>query len=255
MIMEQDNFIKTKGFNSYSQSHVGENRGQSYDNKLFIGRTYANAVWELEKYILDIFLKNKSGDYYLDFACGTGRVAAYLEPRFKFSYGLDISPDMLKIAREKLKKTELIEKDIFSQDASELNNKFDFITAFRFFSNAESGLKKQAIKKMEIMLRHDGFLLFNIHQHSFSFNFLFEEIRRFLTKNKSLRSNWLTVSEIKNLVSGTSLKIEAVYSYSFLPRFSHKFMPFKIWLLIEKVLISKRFLIGSHLLIACKKYE
>lgn len=251
--MEQDNFIKTKGFNSYSESHIGDDRGQIYDNKLFIGNTYSNAVWELEKYILDIFLKNKSGDYYLDFACGTGRVTGYLESQFKHSYGLDISPDMIKVARGKLNKTELIEKDIFSQGMDGLENKFDVITAFRFFSNAESELKKQAIKKIEIMLKPAGFLFFNIHQHAFSFNFLLEEIKRFFNKDKRLRGNWLTVFGVKNLVSESSLKIVAIYSYAVLPRFFYKFLPLKIWFFLEKALISKRILIGSHLLIVCQK--
>jgi len=251
--MNQDSFNKARNISTYSESHLGKGRGEIYDTKLFGGEQYTNAIWELEKNILDIILEKAKRGSYLDFACGTGRVVEYLESRFEHSYGLDVSPDMLKVAREKLKRTELIEKDIFNQGMKGLENKFDVITAFRFFSNAENELKKQAINKIETMLRSAGFLFFNIHQHVFSFNFLLEEIKRFFNKDKGLRGNWLTVFGVKNLVSESSLKIVAVYSYAVLPRFFYKFLPLNIWFFLEKALISKRIFFGSHLIIVCQK--
>lgn len=250
---DQNEFIKEKGFATYSQSHLGDNRGQVYDDKLFAGRKHSAAVWQIEKYLLDAIIKDKPGGSYLDFACGTGRVAEHLETKFREPFGLDISPDMLKIAEERLRAAKIMERDILEQGVGDLENKFDVITAFRFFLNAEDELKGQAIKKIKQMLRPSGFLIFNIHQHSFSLDFLIENLKRAVAFKRRSIGNWMSHRQVNDLVSGASLTVKEIYSYAVLPRFLYRFLPFRVWFFIEKKLVSGKFLIGSHLIVVCQK--
>jgi hypothetical protein len=69
---------------------------------------------------------------------------------------------MLDVARRKLRRTELIGGDLTSEDAL-AGQSFDLITAFRFFANAEDGLREAVLKRLAEHLAPGGYLLFNNH--------------------------------------------------------------------------------------------
>jgi len=100
---------KKKG---YTYSHMGKAKAKYYENKEYSNISYYSYIWRIEKDYLNIlskeFKKNSrdSGKIrYLDFACGTGRVISFLENYMDISIGIDISNDMLEIARKKVKKS------------------------------------------------------------------------------------------------------------------------------------------------------
>ena len=66
---------------------------------------------------------------YLDIACGTGNLSVKLASKFKESFAVDLSEDMLREAFDKFKKAKIRCK-IVCQDMSELslNRKFNLIT-------------------------------------------------------------------------------------------------------------------------------
>jgi ubiquinone/menaquinone biosynthesis C-methylase UbiE len=152
---------------SYRDSHKREAKGAEYE------AYYQNNVWygflssreqEIVLRILDKYLKGKDV-HLLDFACGTGRITKFLENCVKTSTGVDLSGSMLAVAGKKLKKTELIKADITEENILK-PRKFNLITAFRFFLNAEPELRSAAIKALAELLDEDGYLVFNNHQNS-----------------------------------------------------------------------------------------
>jgi len=102
----------------------------------------------------------------LDFACGTGRITQVIE-RYGFEvYGLDISPTMLEVAREKCPATTFVHAD-GSQPVADLPS-MDVVTAFRFFGNAQETLRRECLSQMVAYLKPGGYLIANNHRNPWS---------------------------------------------------------------------------------------
>lgn len=100
--------------------------------------------------------------------CGTGRIIGYLENQFQESIGIDISSDMLEQAKVKVKHSMLICGDV-TKGHNGLEGKFDCITCFRFFLNAEQSLRDEVFGFITNKLKNqDSILIFNIHGNKFS---------------------------------------------------------------------------------------
>lgn len=199
--------IKNKDWNkkSYTKSHFS--KGKDYHKKFdnFPGR---KIIWELEKKIINELIKKykiKNINSYLDFACGTGRVAKFLEKKNYKQYLLDSSPKMLNYAKTILKKSNFVNKDFTK--IKNLQNKFDLITAFRFFPNAEPHLRKKAMKFISKSMKKDAILIFNNHRNFWSLPYFFKRLtfrsdgfgmtHREVTK--LIQSNNLTMCEYKSV--------------------------------------------------------
>ena len=90
-----------------------------------------------------------------DFACGTGRVLEFLGRRFPHPVGIDVSPDMLALARDRCPEASFITGDVTT--APDLApGPFDLITAFRFFLNAEPKLRDEVMAWMRDALGQAG---------------------------------------------------------------------------------------------------
>ncbi len=254
MTENQNTYNESRNLPTYSQSHIGPGRGDTYDQKMYGQHTESSAIWQLEKSILSRIIAGEEKKQYLDFACGTGRVAEYLEHSFEKSYGFDISADMIETARKKVKKTDLSVKNILRDDVTQFLNTFDVITCFRFFLNAEPELKVTVLRALVPLLRDSGCLVFNVHQHSRSLNYVIEKIRHVFTRHPHGKpGNWMSMSEIRSLVQDSGLTIVETYSYAFLPHALAKYISPRIWLMIERFLISKNVHWASHCLILCRK--
>ena len=70
-------------YQDYRTTHVGpESWAKDYDAKLFAPGSFDAELWAHEQRLLDeIVMRHvRRRDSYLDFACGTGRVLAHVEP-------------------------------------------------------------------------------------------------------------------------------------------------------------------------------
>ncbi|HII15549.1 MAG TPA: class I SAM-dependent methyltransferase [Nanoarchaeota archaeon] len=68
-----------------------------------------NPATETEKYLIIPVLKPQKKDLILDIGCGTGRFAMLLAKRCRKVTGIDFSPDMLAVAKDKSKNIKNIE--------------------------------------------------------------------------------------------------------------------------------------------------
>lgn len=112
--------------------------------------------------------ENIEFDNYLDIACGTGNVTLKIAKKFKESFAVDISEDMLREAFEKLKK-EKIKCKLICQDMSELslNRKFDLVTSVLDSSNyiIEESKFTNYLSKVKEHLKDDGIFIFDINSY------------------------------------------------------------------------------------------
>jgi len=134
--------------------------------------TADHAIWTHERKILTDLLARHQKHWptcnYLDFACGTGRVIEFMESRVTTSRGIDISSEMLRLAAPKLQRSELICTDITKSDVPEA--KYDLITAFRFFLNAEPSLRLAVMRALALRLKNaESVLVFTNHGNPFSY--------------------------------------------------------------------------------------
>src|SRR5690348_278614 len=130
----------------YTDSHKA--RGRDYHDSFRPAVSPYRAMhWRLEQRALDGILRDHvvgRNIAYLDFACGTGRILAHLYQRVAVATGVDVSSSMMEVARELAPGAELIEADLTQRDVLQ-DRRFDLITAFRFFPNAERELRQAVI--------------------------------------------------------------------------------------------------------------
>lgn len=148
----------------YRTSHTAPEKGDSYDRNIHHGRHRA-LMWAWEQRVIGSVIRRRlSGRSIqsLDFACGTGRVVGFLEDQVAHATGVDISESMLSVARRKLSRADLHLADLTTDDILG-DRRFDLITSFRFFLNAQQDLRDQAITVLVRHLADDGYLIFNNH--------------------------------------------------------------------------------------------
>jgi SAM-dependent methyltransferase len=211
---------------SYRESHVGQwtTYEHMYEKKYNIINRW------LEREILKkIFLSAPSDPEVLDFACGTWRILEFLETYFDHITWLDVSPDMMAIARSKTKKAKFLKGDI--TDWYELPSTYDIITAFRFFLNAESQLRSDGLKAIIQYLNTDGIFIFNNHwnKHSLrTFKVFFKKIIWITTRN-----NTFSHQEILSLLHKNNLELVDVYPVSFISEEIYRIVPSSLLMWIE----------------------
>lgn len=197
---------------NYRETHLQPGKGQTY-HKAFFDNPYRNMVWQFEKSILDhilsIFYRNTE-IHHFDFACGTGRILLYLEDRVTSSIGVDLSPSMLEVANENRRRAEIIGVDLTRNDVLG-DRKFNLITAFRFFPNAEADLRMEAMQVLTKHLDKNGFIVFNNHKNTGS-------IRNRLARLFGHRDyTGMSNIEVRELLLENHLEIVKTYHLSVFP--------------------------------------
>ena len=147
----------------YRTSHL--HKGDRYDDELSANAWNAYTAEHELNIIRDIIKKFFNGRVKrcMDFACGTGRLTAVLQDLAEECVGIDVSPSMLDIAKQKCKKATFSLCDL-TKDNPDLGA-FDLITAFRFFGNAQDELRLAALSALHRYLAPQGYLVLNNHRN------------------------------------------------------------------------------------------
>lgn len=210
---------------NYRLSHQSDIKTKQYEEEVYRLGSYDDFVWQEEKRILDCELKKLKERIaharYLDFGCGTGRIIGYLEHKVDESIGVDIAREMLALAKEKLRRSRLIEADITTDDVLG-GQKFNIITAFRIFLNAEPSLREAIVKTLAQKLSRDGIFIFNIHGNTWSFRLPMVWWYRL---RYGRRLNHLSYWHVKRLVARHGLHIERLYGFGIIPKPCYRFFP------------------------------
>ena len=204
----------------YREWHIG--KGHEYHAR-FSENPRLALIWSIEQRILaDIskkFLTPGEVDH-LDFACGTGRILAYMKDRVRSSTGVDVSDSMLKIASASVPKANIIKADI-TREAALGAQKFDLITAFRFFPNAEPNLRRDTSEALYHRLRKGGYLVFNNHRQDGSLLF---RVGRLLKGPEYSPFSGMSAQEALMLIRSVGLDIEKIYHIGILPETEKRFI-------------------------------
>jgi SAM-dependent methyltransferase len=202
----------------YSHSHMSCGKGASYDGE-FERSAFLGYLWSQERRLLERLASEerlRTNDVctrfrYLDYACGTGRVASVLETYADSSTGVDVSPDMLGVARRKLRRTKLILGDA-TTTPSIVSGTFSFATAFRFFPNADIQLRSASAEFLAGCVQSGGLLVINNHQNSMSLLHAASKLGRKRWPWKFIRNR-----DLIRLLKRHGFALEGMRSFGILP--------------------------------------
>lgn len=206
----------------YAQMHLAEWVPQHYDQVMYAADSYDSVIWSLERPFLRALAASMApppgGLRLLDFACGTGRIICALEDLTGASLGVDISPDMLSVAKVKARHSELRAGDILAQ--SDLApGPYDLITAIRFFLNTEDEMRRRVMPALRVLLAGpDSRLVFNIHMNTL--NLLPNRLYRWLHRWPPNRS--MSVWQARRLARDAGLEIIELHGFGLLPERLHR---------------------------------
>jgi len=200
---------------NYRQSHSAPGYGKHYSRTYQEG--YFARLWhEIERPLLERRIGEVAahgGSSALDFACGTGRITAVLTSRFQRVVGVDVSSAMLEVARAECQSADFRQQDITKEP---LQEQFDLATAFRFFLNAEPGLRSSAMDAIRQAVRPGGWLITNIHVTDQSPLGI-----AYRARNAVLRrtvANTLSLDSLADLGARHEFDVVHVDWYGFMPR-------------------------------------
>jgi SAM-dependent methyltransferase len=165
----------------------------------------------LERRLIDGLLReHPPAQRAIDFACGTGRVLGFLAERVPEVIGVDVSPAMIEVARERCPTARLVLGDV-TVNPGLLTESADVVTAFRFLLNAEPPLRAAALDWMRDRLGPEGLLIANFHLNPRS------PRGRYLRLRHASNVTMMGVSEAHALLGRHGLSVRQVRGYSYLP--------------------------------------
>jgi SAM-dependent methyltransferase len=193
-----------------------------YDQVMYAADSYDTFIWGVEEPILRAVASSlvppPGGLSFLDFACGTGRIAAALAALPTQILGVDISPDMLSAARVKVPNAQFRAGDILTQPEV-APGPYDLITAMRFFVNTEDEMRRRVMPVLGSLLAGpDSRLIFNVHMNAL--NLFASQVYRRLRGWPAYRT--MTYGQARKLVHDSGLEIVEVQGFGLVPRRLHR---------------------------------
>lgn len=236
---------------SYRDSHL--HKGEEYHAN-FSYHPRRSLIWKIEKRVIVALVdKYFAGRpiYHLDFACGTGRIITLLKFKTMFTKGIDVSDSMLAVARKENPEIEFITGDITLEDSLLIADKFNLITAFRFFPNAEPELRVAVLRKLRLHLHDDGVLIFNNHKN---YDWIRHKLVRTITLGAKGKIGWRE-REVRETARLCGFEILEEVHIGFLPEWDDFcwVKPRRLAFWIERNLAGKQgFLRGENVIYVCR---
>lgn len=206
----------------YRGHFMSAKKAAEYESVQYGPGSYGSILWEVEKLQLQTLLDELRSTVaridYLDFATGTGRLLSFMEDKVDSSTGIEISEVMAGVAADRNRASRILCKDI-TDGREPPEGRYDLITAYRFFLNAEPDLRVSALAALTSRLRsRSSWLILNNHGNPWSHKiaaYPFHAVRRIID-GPGLSGNYLTDSEMRRLIEGAGLRITRRLTCGFL---------------------------------------
>lgn len=209
---------------NYSDRFRQKDAVEFYDSKEYGSGSYSTAIWQLQRPVIEGILKDfrreQTGPVrLLDFACGTGRVLASLEPLVDSAEGIDVSENMVAVAKTKCVKARLLVGDILASPGP-LHGNYDVISCFRFLLNAEPEMRGRVLRRLrEVLCAPASRLLVNVHGNSRSLRhpaIVWRQWREHAEKSGAML-NEMSPAEAKNLLRESGFQVVRQFGFGMLP--------------------------------------
>lgn len=204
---------------AYSDKFVSAEAAVAYDSAEYSSSSVGNLLWEMEKDILRELLHRLTPNMklrYLDFACGTGRIVSFIAPFAVSSTGIDISAEMLTLARKRSPETHFFCKDISSEDTVE--GTYNLVTSFRFLSNVDPQTRRAALLALRARMEPEAILVINTHTNPLSYKMFFlawHTVRGIFGGN--VHTRYLSTNTMRQILNETGFEVVETIGYGFIP--------------------------------------
>ena len=249
---------------TYSQHYQNPEAVDAYVKFYEVG-TQNDTIWRVEQKLLERLIRRNCADPHdaktIDFACGTGRVTSFLDQRkgdlVGSLTGVDISPQMLECARQKIGETDtqLLQADIVNNPENVPGN-CDLIVSFRFLLLAEPPLRVAVVSQLAKKLKPEGVVIFSLHGNPTSFRAIASLRNKFITRGRRKMPHF-GMADMRRLADECGLKIVDATGCGYIPNTISKRLPVGLFRWIESMLggwpLFWRF--GTNLLVACKRSD
>lgn len=219
---------------SYRDSHIGGGKGAWYDETH--ARKFDAVIWDnfiKERLAAELAeCAGRGAQRFLDFACGTGRVLKFGSRHFSDATGIDISPDMLEVARQRVPQARLICRDV-TRDSDDDIGDFDVVTLFRFLLNAEPALRVDVLNWLARHMPSGAILIGNNHMESWSVPGIVTAAANVLVNRNR---NHISRSRLEQLLAQTGFRVERWAGFRVLPTVMGKaVLGSRVQLAVEKL--------------------
>ena len=245
-------------YNDYRGAYQGIQNVNRYEKEIYSKDGFDNSLWEIEKTallsILEKVYSSLENTETLDFACGTGRITEFLESYMRNIDALDISEEMVSVAKTKTKNVNYIVGDIIN-DPEVNNKKYDLITTFRFVLFAEPELREAVFRKLALMLHDDhGRIIVGLHGNPYSRRGLVHIFQKLKATPQEDQLRSFSLNEMRSLAANAGLEVVDYTGVGFVPRKIFDLFGSGFYNLVEKILYRAGFLkyFGSNLIVVCK---
>ncbi|MGC9942979.1 MAG: class I SAM-dependent methyltransferase [Verrucomicrobiota bacterium] len=208
---------------SYSARFQTKDAVESYDAQEYAAGGYSASIWQLQRPFVENFLSNfrrlkTRPNRLLDFACGTGRVLACVEQFADKADGIDISENMIAVARTKCRHAQLQVGDILASPEL-LQKDYDVITCFRLLLNLEPEMRGRILRQLRSVIKASGRLLVNVHGNSRSSRHPAIVWRRWRerTQKTGAMLNEMSPAETERLLWECGFQIVRKFGFGILP--------------------------------------
>jgi SAM-dependent methyltransferase len=209
---------------SYSTRFKDTAAVEAYEFHEYGAASYASQVWQWQQPVVEEIVRYHQRQRnaplrLLDFACGTGRVLTCLESLVETAEGIDISENMVALARAKCRKAQFKIGDILTQPGM-LGKNYDVITAFRFLLNVEPAIRRRVLSQLRGVVREpDGLLILNVHGNSHSLRHPAIAWRRWRERSQPTGTmlNEMSPEETKGLLREAGFQVVRQLGFGMLP--------------------------------------
>ena len=199
-----------------------------YESKEYAPDSYSSKIWQLQRPVLMEIIRHfrverGRAPAILDFACGTGRILSSLEALAATADGIDVSPVMVEVARERCKQSNLIVGDIVTHPHL-LQGQYDVITIFRFLLNTEPIIRRWVLLRLRDIIHPGGELIVNVHGNSRSARHPGIVWRRWRNRHQSKNQmlNELSPDEAEKLLHECGFRVVRRLGFGILPPFIYR---------------------------------
>lgn len=147
----------------------------------------------------------------LEIGCGIGRMLKPLARRFRFVYGVDVSPQMISQAKERLRSVTNVKvwanngRDLEFLKSAQIDGAFSFIV-FQHIPDAE--VIASYVREVSRVLRPGGVFKFQVHGRPDTLDAAAEELA---SDKTTWRGVWFTQSEAIRLAQDAGLTVLSSY--------------------------------------------
>lgn len=234
-----------------------------------IAENYDETRWQGKGEFIDLLQKDllykilekcgaKNGDKILDVGAGTGRFVIPFAKKGYDTYGIDISGNMLQIAKDKAREfPNLHLEEANVKDMSFPNNYFEFVTAYRVLIHIPD--YENVIREIYRVLKHGGYAIieFNNKYSLSGIGKLIRILRKMLDIPEETDTQIVSRSTLFKSFSNAGFEIEKIYRQFFISEVLYRHLPNKMLELVKSadVVLSNSILgsIATRFIVLAKK--